>query len=318
MKIISWNVRNLSTRKMNLSFSTTFKEYGLGDRIRDYVLNVVMAQDCWSNIQSSDPVDFFVMIEMICGGRKNSNATGKINTNLNHIAACMNSMVMENPDYNYTWAQPLVIGGRETVGLIYNSNSYTFIEAELLRNSYDNLITPRAPIRYRFHHVDNPKDIINIIGIHPPPASGGDSPNRYEKPIKYLRNVAGSELLEDPATYVAGDFNCAPNSTYDLGMGEYGWEFENYGTAIPNGTLSGVRQAPATDYIDNRRYLTYPYDNILTNETLYLRNESVLDIIGNARNVNEDPPESLVDNHLTALLNNYNKITDHLPVMLED
>lgn len=316
MKIISWNMRNLGTTKLTNTFTNTFQALGLGNNVQSYMINVVMGSQAWTNINPAVPADIFVIIELKCGGnRKGYAATGAAVPVLQAVTGAMNTVVANTQayqgNYQYSYVNPLIVGRHEAVGIIYNTKALTLNQRGVLRDNNLRLINPRSPFWARFTH--NNGTVFNVIGIHAPPPSGGANV-RYRNPINFARKVSTVPDLVNANTMVMGDYNCAPNSVYNSGQGNVGWTFNGYQTNIPNGTLTSVRKKVAKGQTPPANYLSGPYDNLLRNFNGNNITQGVLDTIGNARNVNTNPPSP--PGTLAMVLNNYNKVSDHLPLSM--
>lgn len=316
MKIVSWNLKNLGTTKLTNSFTNTFQDTGLGNDVLSYIINVVMGSSIWANINPPVPADIFVIIELKCGGhQKGKSATGAAVPVLQGIVGAMNTVVASmptlKPNYQYNFVLPLIVGRHETVGIIYNTKALTLNNRGVLRDIDLRLINPRTPFWANFTQKSNGTGL-NVIGIHAPPP-GGAATVKFRNPINFARKVATVPDLVNPNTMVMGDYNCAPNSTYINGNGTIGWAFNGYQTSIPDGTLTSVRRRVASSQTPPANYLSGPYDNLLRNFAGPLV-QSVLDTIGNARNVNTNPPSSA--GMLSMVLNNYNRVSDHLAISM--
>lgn len=317
MKIISWNLKNLGQNKLNNAFTPTFRAYGLGNNVSEYILSVVLGTNRWTNIASANAADVFVIIELKTGGSsKNQPANGTAIPTLNALVGAMNVVMNANPNVHYSYAAPLIVGRHESVGVIYNDRVFNNPQSLVLRDNNNLYINPRSPIRVTLTYVANPMNVLHVIGIHAPPVKGGAN-IRYRPPIQFLRRAATVPQLAVNGSLVMGDFNCAPNSTYNAGMGNVGWNFVGYQTLIPNGTLSSVRNKVVNTLPQPQNYLNEPYDNILANNMPMGAVESVMDTIGNARNFSVNPPAPLYPGNLVTTLNNYNRVSDHLPLRLE-
>jgi hypothetical protein len=66
-------------------------------------------------------------------------------------------------------------------------------------------------------------------------------------------------------------------------------------------------------------YLSDSFDNIIYNDPIPVAtvNELVVDTIGGARNMNVVPIVNIPNANLTGVLNAYNRVSDHLPVVME-
>ncbi|ASU33548.1 exonuclease/endonuclease/phosphatase family protein [Mucilaginibacter xinganensis] len=327
MKIVSWNLRNISLNKLGNAFSPTFNAYGLGNNVLDYMVGLVMGTNRWNAIPnlSTNPADVFVMIELKTGGSQKGRAvSGNCLPALNAVTAALNTLVglrypgNPNPPYQYNYAVPLVIGRNETVGIIFNTVSLALVATNAFRNTTNNnWINPRSPFGAQFRIIAN-NAVFQVVGLHAPPPKGGAA-LKYRPPIDYCRLLPTTAPAALANTFFMGDFNCNPGSTYTNGGGAAVSPFTGlagFTTQIPNGTLSSVRTKVANAYAPPANYLSDAYDNIIYNDPIPVANvhQLVVDTIGGARNMNVVP---IVYANLTGVLNAYNKVSDHLPVAME-
>lgn len=347
MKIISWNLKNVGQTKLGKAFTPTMANFGLGNTVLDYIMNVVMGSTIWNNIASTHPADIFVVIELKSGGNNKSKghpAFGTAHPTMQLIVGAMNNIVANTPvlqpNYFYRYVSPpvnvagnnqytnpMITGRHETVGVVYNSLRLTPTNSAVFRDHNNQFLNPRTPFGVQFNIV-NTTDSLTIIGIHAPPTSGGAAV-RYKKPIDFMRRAATIPAFANTAIkqFIMGDYNCDPASTYTGANGVVGWNIPGYGTLIANGTLSSVRRRVNNGNVPPANYLSEAYDNLMYNFNAGGGAvERVLDTIANARYFgapphppppNPPPPAPLYPGNLVALLNNYNKVSDHLPIMLE-
>lgn len=316
MKIISWNLKNIGINKLANGFTAAFQAYGLGNNVLDYMMNVVMGNNAWNNINTLVPADIFVIIELKCGGHaKGYLPPGPASPTLQAITAAMNMVVANTPafigNYNYNFVNPLIVGRHEAVGVIFNTHALNFVTTGVLRDNNLRLINPRTPNYVGFTTVVGGNNL-NVIGIHAPPPKGGTNV-KYRPPIQFANKVATVPELALPDTLIMGDYNCSTNSVYNSGAGNIGWNFAGYNTSIPNGTLTSVRQKVANTQPPPANYLSGPYDNLLRNINPPGTIQVVLDTIGNARNITINPNGPT---NLNVVLRNYNKVSDHLPLSM--
>lgn len=316
MKIISWNLKNIGANKLANAFTPAFQAYGLGNNVLDYMMNVVMGSAVWNNINPTVPADIFVVIELKCGGHnKGYQPPGPVSPTLQAITAAMNLVVANTPayvgNYNYNFVNPLIVGRHEAVGVIFNTVALNYVNSGVLRDNNLRLINPRTPFYTQFTTVVGGNNL-NVIGLHAPPPKGGNNV-KYRPPIQFANKVATVPELANPNTMVMGDYNCAPNSVYNSGAGNMGWNFVGYNTAIPNGTLTSVRQRVANAQPPPANYLSGPYDNLLRNFNPPGTIQAVLDTIGNARDVTVNPAGAT---NLNVVLRNYNRVSDHLALSM--
>jgi hypothetical protein len=323
MKVISWNLRNIGQTKLGNPFTAAVAGKGLGNNVRDYIINLVMGNAVWNNIATGNPADVFVVIELKSGGHNKGNAAfGTAGPTLASILGAMNLVVANTValqgQYAYAAVPPLIVGYHEAVGIIYNTHRLNFGGAAVLRDVNNRYINPRTPFAALFNIIGTATNL-TVVGIHAPPPSGGAAV-RYRPPINWLNLAATVPSLPNTWQFVSGDYNCDPTSTYTNGFGAVvGWAFANYGTHIPANTLSSVRQKVANANPAPANYLSDAYDNLLFNFNPGVPvHQSVLDLIGNARDFSGGgAPVAMYPGSLVALLNNYNKVSDHMPTVLE-
>jgi hypothetical protein len=331
MKIVSWNLKNIGQTKLSNAFATTFNGYGLGNTVLDYITGLVMGRARWNAVTnlSTNPADVFVVIELKTGGNQKGKAiSGTCIPTLNAIKNALNTLVgvlypnNTNPPYTYDYVVPQVTGYHETVGILYNTKKMKVLSAQAFRDhATQKWINPRTPYGALFQ-ILNSTDAFQVVGIHAPPPKGSDGV-KYRPPIDYCTTLPGVSPATMDDTFFMGDFNCNPGSYYVknvTGGTAKVYPFtglSKYGTLIANGTLSSVRTKPANSQTPPANYLSDAYDNILYNASLQSAEELVVDMIGQARNMNATGTPLLVNTNLLALVNAYNKVSDHLPVVIE-
>ncbi|WPV64835.1 hypothetical protein [Chitinophaga sp. LS1] len=332
MKIVSWNLKNIGDNKLNNPFSPIFNAFGLGNNVIDYITGLVMGNPCWNAVPnlSTNPADIFVVIELKTGGSQKGKAiSGTCLPTLNNIKAKLNTLAKknysnnQNPTYEYDYIVPQITGYHETVGILFNTKKLKVLSAQAFRNNTtQNWINPRTPYGAKFQ-VLNSTDSFQVVGIHAPPPKGADGV-KYRPPINYCTILPTIELATMNNTFIMGDFNCNPASYYNKeqvgGQQVQVFPFTpglaTYITLIPNGTLSSVRTKPANSMQPPANYLSDAYDNIIYNTVLQNGQELVVDLIGKARNMNANNT-LLAGTNLLALVNAYNIVSDHLPVVIE-
>lgn len=321
MKIVSWNIRNVGRSKLTNSFSTTFRSVGLGNNVLDYIINIVMGSSVWGNINTTVPADIFVIIELKSGGtRKGDDASGAAEPVLKSIVAAMNTIASGNsslsPNYDYDYVKPKIVGYHESVGVIFNKKSLNYVSSSIVKDNNNNNILPRTPFQVDFQTVVG-SNAMSIMGIHAPPTSGSGY-TLYKDPIQFARTLSSAPALTGGTNMsVMGDYNCAPNSVYNSGSGNVGWSFTGYTTSIPNGTLTSVRLSVDNSQLPPANYLSAAYDNLLRNFNPTGVSQNVLDTIGNARNVTVSPATPLYPTNVVMVLNNFNIVSDHLPITMQ-
>ncbi|MBL8234520.1 MAG: hypothetical protein JNL98_38840 [Bryobacterales bacterium] len=325
LKIISWNLKNIGQSKLSNKIDPMLAGAGLGNNALDYMMNVVMGDAIWQNINGTAPVDIFVVIELKSGGTAKGNAvSGTAIPTLNALSNAMNNVANANnitAQYHYSYATPLITGRHECVGVIYNDTRLTPTATGVGRNSANNqFLRPRTPFWVTFSDsVTN--GTFNLIGIHAPPPKGSRSSGSfYVDPINFCVQMANVDQINGAGVANAslvGDFNCSPTSSYTK------YPPPNYtATAVQPFTgltnfqgiitnqLTSVRKKVNNVLNPPANYLADSYDNIIYRPNNAGINASgVLDTIGNA-------PAALYQNNLRRLVSNFWKVSDHLPVMV--
>jgi hypothetical protein len=332
VKLISWNLRNIGQNKLKKGMNATLAAAGYGNTVLDFMMKVVMGDPIWlgRNLTLA-PADLFLVIELKCGGYMKGNAVTS-GTGIGCMADILTAMETYTTNagiqdqYEYAEAPKLLIGSHETVGLIYNTKALEIVDssARVLRDNGPapgRFLLPRTPYLVQFTQLaDN--STLNVVGLHaPPPKGSGDY--KFQVPIAYCNQLPSCpQLMLGGAQhyFIGGDFNCAPNSSCPA-PGNFGelYPFTNpsrpgktltgYGTSLTDGTLTSVRRKvdkgkPAGS---KDQYLSGAYDNILSYpQTTYL--EYTIDLIGDL---------NVTGAQLVACLNNYNIVSDHLPVALD-
>lgn len=319
MKIISWNLKNIGTNKLPKEFAAVYSAYGLGGSCLDFITKVVTGDTAWDNIQSDNPADVFVIIELKSGGNIQGLAgTSSCLVVLPRIVNAMNTIVAAGADaanYSYAAVPPLITGYHETVGIIYNTKALTLKSKSVPPNSTTNKgITPRGPFFANFELTSAAGGSISISGIHAPPPQGSGR-LKYRKPIDFNRLLVNTGI-GNGTSFILGDFNCNPGSFYPgAGAGTQVKPFTNlngFRTNIADGTLSSVRMKLAPANPPPANYLSDSFDNILFNMAAVATPESVMDLIGNARNMN-----GAAATDLNTVFTAYKVLSDHLPVIIE-
>lgn len=335
MKIVSWNLKNIGQTKLGNNFSPTFNAFGLGNNVLDYISGLVMGTNRWNAIAglNTTPADIFVMIELKTGGNQKGKAvSGTCLPTINAVTAQLNALSnirYPNPNppnpwtppYVYAYATPVIVGYHETVGIIYNTQRLQVLSTYAFRNNTNqNWINPRTPFGSLFKVIGT-QNTFQVIGIHAPPPKGAPA-LKYRPPIDYCRQMSTTTPAGMTNSFFMGDFNCNPASSYTNGNGVVLQPFTNmvgFQTFIANGTLSSVRTKVAGTMAPPANYLSDAYDNIIFNAQLNVGNtqELVVDMIGQARNMNAFPIVNVAATNLVAVLNAFNKVSDHLPVVIQ-
>lgn len=329
MKIVSWNLKNIGQSKLSNKFQPQFAGYGLGNDVLDYITNFVTYQydnkkGLWDNVPGLNPgfADIFVIIELKTGGnQKDKPISGTCIPTLNDVTGRLNLLVNNaypvNPPIVYKYAIPRIVGYHETVGVIYNSKLLQHTADEVFRNTANgNWINPRSPFGVEFKTLTG--QTLSVVGIHaPPPKGSGDV--KYKPPIQWCVQLPNTKFAKAANVLVMGDFNCNPTSYYKNGVNKI-YPFTNmagFKTYLPNGTLSSVRTKVAKGKTPPDNYLSDAYDNIILNAAVKNVSEIVPDTLKYARNIKKMGWPDLLPKNLVAVLNAYNKVSDHLPVVIE-
>ncbi|AXY74646.1 hypothetical protein D3H65_11930 [Paraflavitalea soli] len=332
MKIVSWNLKNIGQTKLSNAFAATYRAFGLGNNVLDFMMGLVMGRPRWNAVAglTTNPADIFVVIELKTGGTgKGQGVSGTCLPTLQGIRSAMNTLVGQiypnnnNPPYTYDYITPQIVGYHETVGILYNTKRLKVLSAQAFRDhASQKWINPRTPYGALFQ-VLNSTDSFQVVGIHAPPPKGANGV-KYRPPIEYCVKLPGISPASMTNTFIMGDFNCNPASYYVKnipGGTQNVFPFTGlpaYGTLVPNGTLSSVRTKPANTQPPPANYLSDAYDNIIYNAALPgAPQELVVDMIGKARDMNTFGYPLLVGTNLVALVNAYNKVSDHMPVVIE-
>lgn len=321
MKMIFWNLRNVGSTKLGKTFSPAVVASGVGNNVGEYIVRLVMGMAPWAGINPGGPADVFVVIELKSGGHvKGRAANGTAIPTLAALVNAMNAVANAglvppntNPNFQYDAVPPLVVGRHETVGVIYNVRRLQLTHSGILRDDVNNRnILPRAPFRARV--VDGGNVPGNIVGIHAPPPKGG-APNTYRPGIQFANSLTNSNQLavqnqmNPEATFVGGDFNCDPTNTY--GAPAVAFNMAGYATSLAANTLSSVRRGVNNNLAPPANYLSGAYDNVMhafPGGAPGGLAEAVFDLIGSNA--------ALYPGSVRMLLNNYNKVSDHMPVAL--
>jgi hypothetical protein len=321
MKIISWNLKNIGATKLGNAMNPAVALAGYGNTVGDFILNVVMANALWNGVNTAFPVDIFLIIELKCGGHNKSTvAAGTCTPTLTALVNAMNVVaagLAPALNYHYTAVAPLVVGYHECVGVIYNDQALTHNASVVLRDNNLRYINPRSPFLANFTVGGGPAQL-NVVGIHAPPP-GGAAAIRFSKPIGFCNRLPQipTLMLAPPNQFViGGDFNCEQANTWTVGgyarhpffnpsvFAPPNTDLVGYATNLPAGTLTSVRNKVDNSQVGPARYLNGAYDNILYQTGAPPIGEYAIDLIGNL----------VAGVGLVAKLNNYLRVSDHMPV----
>ena len=320
MKIVAWNLLNVGQNKLTKPLNPLAAGYG--GYIIDFIMNVVMGNPIWGGTnQSSIPADIFIVIELKSGGHLKGNpVSGTGIPCMTTLLNAMNTIVANTPAYvgNYNYARTLgmITGRHESVGIIYNTVRLNYLGHDVVRDNNYHFVLPRTPYMAQFT-LGPAGAQFNVVGIHAPPPSGAAAV-RFKNPISFANKLPTCPdlMVGAPQNYfIGGDFNCCPTDTW-MTNGVALTPFNNpppapanktmtgYSTSLVNGTLTSVRKTLQNAQVGPLRYLSGAYDNVLYFPVgNYL--EYSPDLIGNM---------NAAGMGLLARLNNYRKVSDHLPV----
>lgn len=230
----------------------------------------------------------------------------------------MNTVVSANAAYVYDYVPPKVIGPRETVGVIYNTVSLTYVSAAAMRDTANTFLLPRTAMWARFNRVGtNPVRPLNLIGIHGPTSS---PPSDYRNAVAFTNALNDVAQINQTAinpkedTCLGGDFNCDPKNYYKVGSQSkqrqiFGFADLKppYAITLANGTKTSLLKSFNAGGVGGDKYLSQPYDNILTVLPTLVNAPPVLvvDLVGNAPTYGTSP---------AATFNAARIVSDHLPM----
>ncbi len=318
-----WNIFKLGSSKLkNKMNQAVIANNGLGNTALDYIVKVATGNAVWVNATTTTPVDVLVIVELISGGAtKGAPGTGSCLRSLNAIKAALNGTT--TAAYRYAYVPPLVTGFHETVGVLYNNKSLTYVNSAAMRNTSNAFLLPRTPLWAQFNVIGaNPARVLNIVGIHGPtsvPASLD-----YKDSVSYTNQLGLVGQLNQAAlnpkqdTCIGGDFNCDPLNSYKSGNGSKGAKITaftdltgSYGYVITlaNGTLTSIRDAMDNTKTPPANYLSEPYDNIVFRLPSQMVNPPVnrVNLIGQA---------PVFATNAVASFNAARSISDHLPLTI--
>jgi hypothetical protein len=332
MKIVSWNLRNIGNTKLTNTFTQKYLGFGLGNDVADYVAGLVMGSNRWNAVPNltTNPADIFIVIELKTGGKKKGGAvSGTCIPTMNNLMARLTTMVGQrypgnpNPPYQYQYVTPQIIGYHEAVGIIFNNASLQFNASAVLRNTQNNnWITPRSVFAAQFTVRAN-NTSFNVAGLHAPPPGGGGANLKYRPPIDYSNVLHTTTAAAAANTFFMGDFNTDPTYTYTNGANQPVHPFTNlngFRTFLTPVTLSSVRTNVNNAFNPPANYLSDAYDNIVFNVPALQQattRQIVVDMIGQSRNMNGMNTPNVSGTNLKLLVNAYNTVSDHMPVVIE-
>ncbi|MEM0995437.1 MAG: hypothetical protein AAGN35_00070 [Bacteroidota bacterium] len=344
LKFISWNLKNVSRNKLQKQFTAGFQALGMGNTVMDYIVNVVLGTEVWEDVISPKPADMFVIIELKTGGRrKGAPVSGSCIPSLTLVRNALNAAIPTNGydpmEYQYDFLVPLVAGRYETMGFLYNTRVFrpdptpgavsVVAERDQVTNTY---LDGRTPLVAQLQFVQNPAVTMRWSAIHDRPPQGAAN-IRFRPPISFCRRLPNTPSAAVTNTFFLGDFNCQPTNYYVNGAGNNVYPFgtaanlfanlPNYGTTLPDNSLTSVRKSlvnPPPDPTDPKSaYLSSPYDNSIywAQNLLGGVETEVPDLIGEAKDHTFNPPIPLYPGRGRIVLNAYNRVSDHMPVITE-
>lgn len=330
-----------------------FNSAGLGGNILSFMTKVISGNKVWSTLWkdgiTDSPADVIVIIGVISGGQaKGNSATGSAEIVLPILKAALTA----ETGMKYDYVPPLVTGYRECVGILYNTDKLSCTDSGVLKKSTDEdkeaYLTPRTPFWARFTSTPAGSPL-NIVGIHAPPPKGKED-TEYKKPIQYSDSFTDIEKItqkktqtDKEPTLLLGNFHCSPVANYKTTDGKEDKEettthlpftalFDtyNYGTRLPEvpptpsppppkvkpDNLTSISKSVDTSKTPPASYLSRAYDNILYSHLSSTPKSKVLDLIGQARNMNAPKTPPLDPTHALTLAE-YAKVSSNLPVVLE-
>lgn len=319
-----WNIFKLGSSKLkNKMNQAVIANNGLGNTALDYIVKVATGNAVWNNATTTTPVDVLVVVELVSGGATKGNpGTGSCLRSLNAIKAAMNGTT--TAAYRYDYVPPLVTGYHETVGVLYNNKSLTYVSNAAMRNAANNFLLPRTPFAAAFTVIGtNPLRALNVVGIHGP--TSNPTTLDYKDAVAFTNQLSQIAQLNQAAlnpkqdTCIGGDFNCDPLNTYKSGNGAKAPKVTafadltgsyNYSITLANNTLTSIRDAMDNNQVPPANYLSQPYDNIVFRLPSQIANPPVrrVNLIGNAAVFGASP---------VAAFNAARSISDHLPLTIE-
>jgi hypothetical protein len=352
IKIICWNIQKIGSGKLNKQITSISRNVGQGNTVLDYIVNFVSGSGVWNGGVATDPVDVFVIIEMMSNRQgKGQLATGSALRTQTRLINAMNTEINTRGlqgQYNYAGVVQRNISPGECVGVIYNTVKLNLTNAQALRNNLNGWLGPRTPFLARFTTVAIPNTPINIIGIHAPTTGGND---HYADPLNYTEDLADiPEIIQQLETVlIMGDYNCstcAYRTVQQTVNGKrqriqaHGFQTLvnnlNYLTETPYpifqnqppaNIYSSVRKKTNNSYNPPFNYMSEAYDTVLYNlvpAQMAATVEGVNDLVANSQNtlgpimqgttqVNNGP---IYPAYTGTLVKQYNKISDHFPVTI--
>ncbi|MBV9762789.1 MAG: hypothetical protein JO340_19680 [Acidobacteriaceae bacterium] len=317
MKIMFWNIFKVGSGKLKKNLSATISNGGMGNNIQDYIVKVATGNAIWQNATTTTPVDVLVIIELVSGGtQKDMLGYGSCLRVLSALQASMNAAV-NAVNYKYKYVAPRVIGTRESVGVLYNKRTLTYVSSQSVRNTANEFIRPRTAFLTVF---DNGGAPLNIVGIHGPTST----PQNYRASVVFTQQIADvasiNQVAVNPAEdlCVGGDFNCDPTSgylAYQNGQQKTLYAFSklkqlyNYQITLANGTLTSLRNRVDNTQPPPANYLSQPYDNIVFQLPSLMHNPPV-------RRVNVIGDAPLYATNQVAVFNAARAVSDHLPMTI--
>jgi hypothetical protein len=357
MKIISWNLCNIGMTKINGTnqINNILKAANYGNSVLDFIIRVVMGNTVWGAINTPRPADVFIIIELTGLAKADTvgkAASGNARQILAQIVSAMDAASPNPANYKYDFVPPISIASgtkKESIGIIFNKILFSQPSTPtpgspglpasgygLVLNSLGKSIATGGDDRCSPFFADlviptsSPVtalgNLLRVIGVHAPPLGKRGVDYEFRPPISYserLVNCANVIQTPGPPIFVVGDFNCCPTSYYlDLGKnkvkpfeglltpptGPVTWTA--YSTALPAGALTSVRDSVDTALAGQAQYLSKSYDNIFYSRMVppAPNTETALDLIGSF---------TVAGVGLTASLDSYRKVSNHIPVVAE-
>jgi hypothetical protein len=322
MKLMFWNIQKLGDTKLSQRLPQAITGVNqMGNNKLDYIVKVATGANVWQNATTAVPVDVFVIVELVSGGKgKGGAGTGACTRALPRIRAAMN-LAVNQQNYLYASVAPLIVGFHEVVGVIYNTRTLTNPQSSVSRNTQNQFLNPRSPFRVQFDQV-NAVPKLNIFGIHGPTSQ--PTSENYKDAIVYtnamssIAAISQTNVVPRVPTFIGGDFNVDPKNTYGSGNGSKKTKVPafqtldnaNYKITLPNGTLTSLRNRIDNNQVPPKNYLSQPYDNIVFTLPAGQLAPNVLaaDLIGQA---------PTYAGHEVATFNGARGVSDHLPLTIQ-
>ncbi|MEI9995232.1 MAG: hypothetical protein WDM91_11610 [Rhizomicrobium sp.] len=318
MKIVFWNIQKASEGKLKKNLnSAIIGSNGLGNNVADYVVKIVLDDKVWATA-TGVPADAFVIIELVSGGSdKGGDATGTCLPALTKLEGALNAAAVAanlNPLPTYRHIVPKITGHRETVGILYNAATLTYVSDAVMRDTDNKFLPKRSPLWAKFT-VGSTTTALNLIGVHGPTSK--PSSDIYTAAVSYtnkladIAQIAQTGFIPKQATLIGGDFNCDGANTYSKSNNGKNAKISAFADLIAcaytvpllTGTKTSLLQS-ADQSTKPPGYLSQPYDNIVCG-ALPGATVKVIDLCQNAPTWSKNA---------VATFNAARTVSDHLPI----